>query len=429
MGTGGLRALKTAKAFGRLASMPRRPSREGDLFDKPDRPTSASADTGERAIATEINPNVLRWARETAGLEARTLARRFPKLESWESGSAKPTVSQLETLSDIYKRPLATFFLSSPPQEPSPPRDFRLLARDQGRTLSKKTRLAMRAARRAQRIYTAISREMRGDVQRVPQVRIDDDPDEQAQAIRRLLGVTVDEQLSWKDEYGAWRQWRAAVEALGVLVLQQTMPVKEVRGFSLNGGAAPTIVVSSSDAVLARLFTLFHELGHLLLNSAGMCLPDLAADFAAVDVEPFCNRFSGALLVPLDLLLSDRELALLDESIADGEVERRIVRAAKNYKVSRFVVLFRLLAARAITRTRARRLMGQWSHEPPRERRGGPQPPANKALNQYGARFVSAVLEAQTRNVITTSDAAGYLALKVKHFPALERLVAAHGRA
>src|SRR5260370_3025122 len=126
----------------------------------------------------------------------------------------------------------------------------------------------MRAPPRSQRIYMLRSRNLHAETQQGPRIRLTADVDEQAQAIRRLLGVTFDEQLSWRDEYEAWRRWRAAVEALGVLVLQQTMPVKEVRGFSLNGGSVPTIVVSSSDAVLARLFTLFHELVHLLLHSA-----------------------------------------------------------------------------------------------------------------------------------------------------------------
>lgn len=361
-------------------------------------------------------------------VEMHSLAHRFPKLESWESGATKPTVTQLEALSDIYKRPLVTFFLSSRPQEPPPPRDFRLLGRDQARMLSKKTRLAMRAARRAQRIYALLSRDLHAEIQQIPRVRLTADTDEQAESIRRLLGVTFDEQLSWRDEYEAWRRWRSAVEALGVLVLQQTMPVKEVRGFSLNGGSVPTIVVSSSDAVLARLFTLFHELGHLMLNSAGMCLPNPDDDSTAVEVEPFCNRFSGALLVPFDLLGDHPGLGSLSEGLDDAEVERRIVRAARDFKVSRFVVLFRLLASRRITRVRLRRLLDQWSHEPAGPLKSGPQPPANKALNQYGARFVSAVLEAQARSLITASDAAGYLALKVTHFPTLERLISTFGR-
>src|SRR5260370_5598684 len=147
--------------------MPRRSKRNGGVLDEPTLPTSGATDTGERAVATEINPDILRWARETAGVEAQSLARRFPKLQSWESGATKPTVSQLEALSDLYKRPLATFFLSSRPHEPPPPQDFRLLSRDQVRTLSKKTRLAMRAARRAQRIYMLLTCDLHAQTQQV----------------------------------------------------------------------------------------------------------------------------------------------------------------------------------------------------------------------------------------------------------------------
>jgi transcriptional regulator with XRE-family HTH domain len=63
-----------------------------------------------RSVLAEVNPAVLRWARETAGLELRYIAKRFGKLEEWERehGQAKPTVRQLEALSDIYKRPLGS---------------------------------------------------------------------------------------------------------------------------------------------------------------------------------------------------------------------------------------------------------------------------------------------------------------------------------
>jgi Zn-dependent peptidase ImmA (M78 family) len=206
------------------------------------------------------------------------------------------------------------------------------------------------------------------------------------------------------------------------------MPVKEVRGFSLNGGPVPIIVVSSSDSVLARIFTLFHELAHLLLNSVGMCLPSPDQEASTLDIEPFCNRFSGSLLIPYALLDSDPSLSALNESVDDDEVERRIQRAAKDYKVSRFVILFRLLAADTLSRSRVRRVLDRWNREPMRPSKSGPQPPANKALNQYGTRFAAAVLDAQARNAISASDAASYLSLKIKHFQTLARLVSTYGR-
>lgn len=114
-----------------------------------------------------------------------------------------------------------------------------------------------------------------------------------------------------------------------MLVLQLTMPTTEVRGFSLSNGPVPTIAVSSSDAVVARIFTLFHELGHVLLAAGGVCLPDPAGASGDDEIEPFCNQFSGALLLPMEMLRSEASLQGLDRLASDADVELRIAQAAK----------------------------------------------------------------------------------------------------
>ena len=46
--------------------------------------------------AVTINPALLTWARERAGVEAFMLEDRFPKLAAWEAGETQPTLAQLE---------------------------------------------------------------------------------------------------------------------------------------------------------------------------------------------------------------------------------------------------------------------------------------------------------------------------------------------
>jgi hypothetical protein len=70
--------------------------------------------------------------------------------------------------------------------------------------------------------------------------------------------------------YQALRRWRGAVESRNVFVLQLSMPVDDARGCSLTDQEPFMIVVSSSDAVQARIFTLFHEYAHL--RNPGICL-------------------------------------------------------------------------------------------------------------------------------------------------------------
>ena len=62
-----------------------------------------------------VEPSVLRWARETAGLDVATAAERIgvklDRVEQWEAGSLAPTLNQIRTMSDAYVRPLAALFM------------------------------------------------------------------------------------------------------------------------------------------------------------------------------------------------------------------------------------------------------------------------------------------------------------------------------
>ena len=73
------------------------------------------------ARAENINPSILAWARETAGLTFEETAERLglstsekssavEKLETFEAGETKPTRNQLLKIATLYRRPLTTFY-------------------------------------------------------------------------------------------------------------------------------------------------------------------------------------------------------------------------------------------------------------------------------------------------------------------------------
>ena len=79
--------------------------------------------------ATTVNPDLLKWARNSLGLSIIEVAQRIHKspavVEDWESGQSHPTFNQLELLADsVYRRPVAVFFFPAPPEEPSVAHDF-----------------------------------------------------------------------------------------------------------------------------------------------------------------------------------------------------------------------------------------------------------------------------------------------------------------
>ena len=105
-------------------------------------------------VRTIVEPALLRWGRETAGLAVEDAARRVQippeRLESWEAeaGDIKPTIGQLRRLANLYHRPLSVFFLPEPPAEPALEiHDFRQLPGQVAGELSSVLLLQLRRAR------------------------------------------------------------------------------------------------------------------------------------------------------------------------------------------------------------------------------------------------------------------------------------------
>jgi len=56
------------------------------------------------------SPEVLRWARERAGLSLADLQGKFPKLAEWEAGTGQPTMKQLEDFAKKTQTPFGFSF-------------------------------------------------------------------------------------------------------------------------------------------------------------------------------------------------------------------------------------------------------------------------------------------------------------------------------
>src|SRR5258708_32789865 len=78
-------------------------------------------------LRVEVRGELLRWARDRAGLAVGDLIQRFPKIEQWESGAAKPTLKQLQDFAAATRVPFGYLFLPAPPNEPPPIPDFRTM--------------------------------------------------------------------------------------------------------------------------------------------------------------------------------------------------------------------------------------------------------------------------------------------------------------
>src|SRR6266481_1375701 len=148
-----------------------------------------------RGIPALVQPSLLVWARQSAGFDLSEAAGEAKVdtevLRQWEEGEGLPSIPQLRKLGDIYKRPLAVFFLSEPPQGFDPQREFRRLPGVTPQNESPELRLALRTAlfRReaARELYEQLGEPIPSfDAQADPS----ENPERVGARIRELLGVT-----------------------------------------------------------------------------------------------------------------------------------------------------------------------------------------------------------------------------------------------
>ncbi|MBI3636837.1 MAG: ImmA/IrrE family metallo-endopeptidase, partial [Candidatus Rokubacteria bacterium] len=247
-------------------------------------------------------------------------------------------------------------------------------------------------------------------------------------------------QTRWENEYDAFNHWRAAVESVGAVVFQvRDVSTKEMRGFSLNGTTPfPAIALNISDPVRARIFTLAHESTHLALRDAGLC--DLEDEQSRppeeLATEIFCNHAAGAAMIPRDYLLAEPEVRSQQglASWSDATIEA----LATRYRASREVVVRRLLVLGRATSDFYKRKRSQFGAEylkflatqkakAAEKGTSGFAPPATVALSTAGQLFTRLVLDGYEREIITSSDVADYLDIRLKHLPKIERAIARSG--
>lgn len=161
------------------------------------------------------------------------------------------------------------------------------------------------------------------------------------------LDISYDEQTYWKTPYEALKRWIQAIEYFGVLVCQSgSVPNNEMRGFSIVEHPFPVVMLNAKDSPRGRIFTLMHELTHVVLRNGGVCnleesvLPGPNHQTNNQKIEVFCNYVAGAILVPQNHLMRESLVqSTKNDDFAIGDLED----LAKNYQVSQEVILRRLL--------------------------------------------------------------------------------------
>lgn len=376
-----------------------------------------------------IQPEMFRWARTTVGLSvaevASMLKRPSEEIEAWESGVDAPTYPQLEKLAyQIYKRPLALFFLPAPPNEVLPQHEFRTLPNSDLQSLHRDTYMQIRRAH-AYQIALKELFDNRNPVgkciwQTIP-LNPSDDIVEQAKRIRDFLNVPLTEQLSWKSDEIALKKWRQSIENSGIFVFKAAFKQSDISGFCLIDSNLPIIYLNNSSSKTRQTFSLLHELAHVLLGVNGLSKFDTGyiehLPVAEKRLEQFCNAIAAEVLIPSTDFY--QQINSFPENIEQAS-EEQFSALANRYAVSREAVLRRFLDQGRVTRGFYEQKAKFWASQ---KKAGGG---GNYYLNQgayLSDRFTKEVVSRHYKHQISLEQASEYLGIKPKSFAGFEERV------
>ena len=304
-----------------------------------------------------VQPAVLEWARATAGLDVATAARRLglseATLQRWgKAATSNPRSSNSDALPPAIGDPSRYSFCP------------RLLATFKRSGISANTRAQRRhATRRGRHNFMRSSRDRYPNVRsswswrtcrrtpspetQKPELASDTAADAAGGYLRQLTGLDSLPARVWADPRDALNQCIAAVEDLGIIVLQtKGVAISEMRGFSISNWPFPVVALNGSDWPRPRLFTLFHELCHVALNDGGLCdLHETRSRGGPADViEHFCNAVAGSALLPTAAATADPEISAAASDYRWSLEE--LAGISGRYGLSSEAVLLRLITRR-----------------------------------------------------------------------------------
>lgn len=309
----------------------------------------------------QLQPRVLRWARERAGLEPLALAGVLKvdqdRVTEWEK-EGELTFALLQKLAKATGTPEGQLFLPEPPVERLPVPDFRTVADQADYKASPELIDTLHDAQLKQDWYREY--QLRLGAEPLPYVgslNLRMRPERAAEVARGHLGLDSSIRTDAENWEAALRLQIATLEDHGILVLRNALAgsgrkrklrVEEFRGFALSDPYAPLVFINNQDAQSAQMFTLFHEVVHIGLDESGISNP-FEAGTTNNRVERFCNQVAAELLVPAAEL----------QRLVGGASSTDAGTIARRFKVSVPVVLIRLRELGHITPAEFRQLYEQ----------------------------------------------------------------------
>ena len=350
--------------------------------------------------------------RSTAALHSLTLESLFSELKiagstlaTLNKTSSGLTYTQLSKIAGHLNRGVLYFM---EPGEVDPEKmqsaQFRSLA-NQKPTISRKLKIIIENVESYRDIYLTLREYISEQAMPFVPSQMPSDPAEAAAMAREWLDIP---------RQNSFTHTRAAIERAGALVLRSNgyhgkwkVPDEDdVLGFSIHYDISPIIFIRKQTSEARQLFTLAHELGHLLLHK-NHYIDGEAEFFSNAEHEVEANRFAGYFLVPDERLaeVSDRERP---SNVA--EYQQWLSPLTKSLGVSVETVLRRLLDSGRLSESNYVAYRSWVSKQISPQKEGGSRAYRHREPHHlFGDQFVSAVIQSLQENKISLVMASQYL--------------------
>jgi Zn-dependent peptidase ImmA (M78 family) len=263
------------------------------------------------------------------------------QIDGWETGRETPTFFQAKTLADLYQVPFASFYLAKSPVKSN--YVFEDMRRGEAFTSGKPSyrlwRQLARLASNREIVFDCsgdLFAEYFKEVKPLPVITRGEAATSAAAKIKDYLGLSTP--FKNKGVYGdaAFKHFRNIFESRGIMVGQLPgVELAEIRGASVYFESLPLVAVNKKDSDRGKVFTLIHELAHLLRHESSLCLLD--GPEGGVDKERDCDKIAYEVLLPEAVL---KKAAKGDAFLKKGR--KALVDIADRFAVTPGAVLGRL---------------------------------------------------------------------------------------
>jgi Zn-dependent peptidase ImmA (M78 family) len=245
------------------------------------------------AYNRDILPQVLRARSLTRTQLAERLGIELTELESELRRAPEPRQGILNAIAKDLALPPFVFFMERPPRLHDVIPDFRS-GNPAPRAKSRATIESIQFAEGIQNAAIEHGTVGRSSLPRFTSTQIDE-VEKFALQSRQFFNITLQDQQDAKDARAFYVICRKKIEDKGIFVLHDRFPNTDGSGFCLAHPTHPVVVINTKKQTRGRrLFTLIHELGHVLMRTSGISDPFVTENAT----ERLCNRFASAFLVP-----------------------------------------------------------------------------------------------------------------------------------